>query len=193
MAVAEKFGDRMVHRDANAPLLLRHSGTYSPSTLPAALPQTEILIGTRERLETLLTHRKQRTATRSNRYSPHRVRRVFHPDSRLRRGSRIITRAANRAVLPETAIRVETHVRHRKQKIGCRSTRDCLRRNSAELSREILAAGRAPALRKSPLRLGSLLSRSFTLSEVEGPLATSHCPKARKPSIMKLSRHRKAH
>jgi hypothetical protein len=55
-------------------------------------------------------------------------------------------RLATQTRLPETPNRVETHVSHRKQTIGCRSTRDATRQESPLSSAGQLERGSAQAL-----------------------------------------------
>jgi hypothetical protein len=102
---------------------------------PNAPLRVGMLIDTPERLETRLTHRKQTTATCSNRYSSrHRSLPIPHESD-----ARIM------AALPETPERVETRVSHRKQKIGCLSTRHTPRYGSGafRMSQRIVASARS--------------------------------------------------
>lgn len=103
--------------------------------------------------------------------------------------------------------RVETHVTHRKQTIGCLSTRDTPRHDFAPCPRQISNAGETPAPLKpataSPRRESYRYSHSAPSKLLRrGALSGSHesrhltCRETgwetgEKPSIMQLSRHRK--
>jgi hypothetical protein len=79
-----------------------------------------VLIGTRERLETCVSYRKQTGGYTSNRYSSHR-RSAKYPSSSLQ------PLASNHQNLPDTPERVETCVSCRKQTIAPSSTRHASR------------------------------------------------------------------
>jgi hypothetical protein len=167
----------------NARFAWRRRETHSPSTLWCPSSNLPNLIGTRKRLETPLTHRKQKIATRSNRYSSHFI--ISRPSSTCWSASSVPLPASNLQNLPETANRVETHVTHRKQTIGCMATRDRSRLDSDLLPGKILNAGGA----KICAGLVSIASHSA--------LATCHGPKANrdgnwgKTFYNEISRHRK--
>jgi hypothetical protein len=89
------------------------------------LTSHQILIGTRERLETRATRRKQTIATLSNRYRSRRVSRFL--SRRFTRAksssSGLQPLASNLRRLPDTVSRVEMHLSHRKQTTATASTR----------------------------------------------------------------------
>jgi hypothetical protein len=147
---------------------------YSPSTnhespvtnhasligVPKTLCVLGWLIGTLERLETRVSHRKQRIGTRSNRYSFHPGSMTLHPPFSAHRSRaalpgapaarglgvpetfRVLGRWSGGA-LPETAERVETRVTHRKQSTAYLSTRDGFDRRSI-VTHSPFAAHHAP-------------------------------------------------
>lgn len=99
----------------------------------------QILTGTRERLKTRATHRKQTTVTHSNRYeSRRRSRFPLHCFTLM---NEVFTRAnqpprlstnhhspvTTQQPLPDTVSRVETHLSHRKQTMATGSTRHSAR------------------------------------------------------------------
>jgi hypothetical protein len=124
-------------------------------------------------------HRKESTSAEGQGFSP-----AISQRARARYLSRLFTRAkysvlpsshlprtaCHLPVLPETVIRVETHVSHRKQTTGHASTRDVPAHNFCVFSRRIPTAGETPPLQEnvpsrraqSALALCSLGGRSFS-------------------------------
>jgi hypothetical protein len=118
------------------------------------------LIGTPERLETYVSHRKQKIGHQSNRYrSCDRFARFLAAELRAVRKAaapRLRWRRGDAVRLPETANRVEMHVSHRKQRIGYVSTRDGTRHVPAPIFlTKLRAALKTAALRSIPKIAGT--------------------------------------
>ncbi len=104
-----------------------HSGLAPSSNLQLRAVGLQNLIGTRERLESRVSHRKHSAGCTSNRYSSRFRCAQYFP-------SRLQLQASSFQNLPETAKRVETRVSYTKQKTGYTSTRDSSHHRGAEYS-----------------------------------------------------------